>query len=418
MQGLPEPLIGLSLTPLANESPITGEALIGFANEVTATEDGWIRIGYGEHEHEQGIQRFGRAQAEEMVGYFRNTWNRLKRAVTGLPIFSGHPDLADQLRKQRTALANDGQRAALDRRIAELERQYPDKREYGAIADMQAREDGLYLQPVLPPSGEALVNAGRNRFSPHWLAKTLGQERGRTVYAPVYLLSIGLTDRPNIAETSLINSQPEKMNKKLLIQILAALGRTPLANEATDEQINAELNAALPIATALAQRPETTALVNEQGKVTELTTKVTELTSQLSTLNSQLGESRTSLANEKSAHTATIKARNEALVTGAIKAGCVTEANKAVWLGRLERDFAAESVALANEAAAMKTTSRTGDLGARKEPSAASEQFTALVNEAMPKHGNNWQKAWAATKATAAGKALYEKMNQTPAATA
>jgi len=397
---------GLGLVALANEAGPDGEALIGLGNELgEAAADGWVRIAYGEHTHDQGIQRFGRAQADEMVGYFKNGWNRLKRAVAGLPIFNGHPDLADQLRKQRTALANDAQRAVLDRRIAELDRQYPDRREYGAIADMQARDDGLYLKPVLPPAGEALVNSGKNRFSPHWLAKAIGTERGRTVYAPVFLLSIGLTDRPNIADTSLINSQPEIMNKKLLIQLLAALGRTPLANEATDEQINTELTAALPAAAALAQRPEATALANEQTARTTAETQLNEAKTKLTT-------AETALANERTAHAATVKARNEALVGEAIKAGRITEANKTVWLGRLERDFATESVALANETGTMKTTPRTGDLGTRTQPNAASEQFTALVNEALPKHGNNWQKAWTAVGTTAKGKELLKKMDE------
>jgi hypothetical protein len=406
---------GEGLVALANETGPEGEALIGLGNELgEATADGWIRIAYGEHAHDQGLQRFGRAQADEMVGYFKNGWNRLKRAITGLPIYSGHPDLADQLRKQRTALANDAQRAALDRRIAELDRQYTDKREYGAIADMQARDDGLYLKPVLPPAGEALVNAGKNRFSPHWLAKAIGQEHGRTVFAPVHLLSIGLTDRPNIADTSLINSKPENqpMNpvlQKKLIELLAALGRTPLANEATDDQFTAELTASIPVATALAHRPEATALANEQGKVTELQGKVTELQAKITTAD-------TALANEKKAHGDTIKARNEALVVAAIKTGRVPEANKVVWLGRLERDFATESVALANETGALKTTSRTADLGARTQPNAASEQFTALVNEALPKHGNDWGKTWRAVAATTKGKELLIKMDQKPAA--
>ncbi|QYM80280.1 phage protease [Horticoccus luteus] len=394
------------LAALANEAPFAGEPMVGLGNEIAATDgDGWARIPYGEHEHELGIQRFGRAQAEEMVSYFKNTWNRLKRALSGLPIYKGHPDLADVLRKQRTALANEAQRAALDRKIAELERQYPDKREYGTIADMEARDDGLYIKPVLGPAGVALVNEGRDRFSPHWLGKILGEERGRTVYGPAMFLSIGLTDRPNIAGTSLVNTKPATMNKTLLIQLLAALGRTPLANEATDDQFNAELTAALPIATALAQRPEATALANEQ------TARGTAET-QLNETKAKLNTTETALANEKSAHASTIKARNEALVADAVKAGRILEANRTVWLGRLERDFAVESVALANESGALKTTSRTNDLGNRKEPNAAADQFTALVNEAMPQHGNDWAKAWKAVKATKQGKELFDKMDK------
>lgn len=406
-----KPVFGSCLTALANEARFTGPAFIGLTNEISAPAgDGWARIAYGEWPHAQGLQRFGKPQADEMVGYFKNTWNQLKRAVTGLPIFKGHPDLADVLREQRASLANDAQRRDFDRRIIELERQYPDKKEYGTIADMEARDDGLWLKPVLSPGGAALVNEGRKFFSPHWLARTLGTEHGRTVYAPALFLSIGLTDRPNIAGTSLVNQQPEPtMNKTLLLQLLAALGRTPLANEATDEQINAELTAALPVATALAQRPEATALANEQTARGTAETQLTET-------KGQLTAAQTALANEKSAHAATVKARNEALVTGAVKAGRIQEAARAVWTGRLERDFATESVALANEQSGPKTTSRTEQLGGRKVSSEASAKFTALVNEAMPKHGNDWTKAWKAVKATTEGKALHDQMETAAAA--
>lgn len=402
------------LVALANEAAPAGTSLVGLGNELGAGgADGWARIPYGEHEHELGIQRFFRPQAEEMVGYFKNAWNQLKRALSGLPVYKGHPDLVDQLRSQRAALANDrAALAGLDRQIAELERRYPDRREYGTIADMEARDDGLYIKPVLSPAGVALVNEGRKFFSPHWLGKTVGQERGRTVFGPAYFLSIGLTDRPNIAGTSLVNTKPQPMNKTLLAlvsQLLAAIGRTPLANEATEDQVSAELTAAVPVATALAKRPESTALANEQGKVTELTTKVTDLSAKVAT-------AETALANERTAHAQTIKARNEALVDAAVKSGHIAEADKPVWLGRLERAFAAESVALANEKNALKTKPKTEGLGKRTVPNAAAEQFTALVNEAMPKHGNDWQKSWNAVKATAKGKELFAKMDEKPTA--
>ena len=54
---------------------------------------------------------------------------------------------------------------------------------------------------------------------------------------------------------------------------------------------------------------------------------------------------------------------------------------------------------------------RTGQLGERKEPSEARAQFTALVNEALPKHGNDWDAAWKSVKATKEGKALIAKMD-------
>lgn len=371
------------LTALANESATDRVSLFGLTNEIdAATGDGWARIGYGEWPHERGLQRFGRAQADEMVGYFKNTWNRIKRAVVGMPIFRGHPDLK--------AIAN----------------QYPDKGVYGAIADMEARDDGLYIRPILSEEGAALVNEkGLKYFSPHWLARKLPDENGRPVYAPAFMVSIGLTDRPNIGGTSLVNSAPVGANENnkseniiMLKWLIELLG---LANEATEEQVKAKV-------TDLLKRPEPTALANEQTARTTAETQLTEAKNKLTT-------AETALANERTAHAATAKARNEALVASAIKDGRVVEANRQTWLSRLDRDFATESTALANEKPVVKMQPRTANLGARKQDNAARDQFTALVNEALPKNGGDWDRAWAAVKATPNGKTLFEQMDAEPA---
>lgn len=402
-----------SLVSLANEASPAGPAFIGLANELAfASAGGWARVPYGEWAHEEGLQRFGRAEAEEMVRYFKTTWNTLKRAITGLPIYRGHPDLADELRKKRAALANEAARRALDARIAEFERRWPDRREYGSIADLEAREDGLYLRPVLTPAGAALVNEGLTFFSPHWLGRALGAAGGRPVYGPAFLLSIGLTDNPNIAGTSLVNSAPAvganlNPNPKTTMPqwLIEMLG---LANEAAETQ---ETKAKALVASLL-KRPEPTALANETTARSTAETKVAELTTQLADERAratQLAEEKTALANERAA---AIKGRNEALVGAAIREGRIQEASKPVWLARLERDFAAESVALANESGALKTVPKTGDLGDRKAQATASSKFTALVNERVVKTGESWDAAWHAVKRTAEGKALHNEMHK------
>jgi hypothetical protein len=404
MQGIQiaglNPAFGVGpLTALANEARPDGMALVGLGNELgSATGDGWALIPYGDHPNERGLQPFGRAQAEKMVGYFKNGWNRVRRAFIGMPILRGHPDMAATVRAELKREKDPAKQAGLQSLINSIERRYPDKTVYGTVTDLEARDAGLALRIVLTEEGEALVNEkGLTAFSPHWLCLDGEPVNGKPTKTPVYLVSIGLTDRPNITGTSLVNDAPDfpAMNKLLAIQILAALGRA-LANEATDEEVNAALALALPHAQALAARPETTALANEQSRATQL--------------EANLATAATALANERAAHAATAKARNELLVVGAIQAGRITEAQKPVWLGRLDRDFAAETVALANEQPAVKTRALTGDLGARKPGNAAGDKFTALVNERVAK-GEQWTPAWEAVKATTEGKALYDLMN-------
>ncbi len=387
------------LTALANDGTVTAkpdDAFIGFGNEVAVDADGWALVRYGEWPHERGLQRFGREQAEEIERYFRNGWNTIKRAIVGLPVFHGHPDRVEQL---ETALANTRdarERAAIEREIAEVKRRYPDRTVYGSIADLEVRDDGLAIKPVLTGDGAALVNEkGKRFFSPHWLARKLGEEKGRTVFGPAFLLSIGLTDNPNIAGTSLVNARsgsPENSNHnqnptmpKWLLDLLGFANEA----EATQEKITEKIN-------SLLARPEQTALANEQSRATALT-------NDLATAKQQLTEAQTALANERKAHA-------EALVATAVKDGRITEAQKPVWLTRLDRDFATESAALANEAPKMKTHGRSDAVAGRQVTSDVAAQFEALVNEATPKFGGDRDRAWQHVKSSKAGKALWEQM--------
>ncbi|MES2692781.1 MAG: DUF935 family protein [Verrucomicrobiota bacterium] len=396
---------------LANEADPSGSAFLGLTNEFasTASTDGWARVPYGEWPHEEGLQRFGRAEAEEMVRYFKNTWNRLKRAITGLPIYRGHPDLADTLKKQRP-LANAADRAHLDQRIAEVETRWPDRREYGSIADLEARDDGLYLKPVLTPAGAALVNEdGLRFFSPHWLGKPLSPTNGRPVYGPAFLLSIGLTDRPNIAGTSLVNSapaaganrNPNQTPTNMPPWLIELLG---LVNEPVEDQEKK----AKALLEKILERPDSSTLATEQSARSAAETQLAETKSRLAT-------AETALVNERAAHTATARSHNATLLDAAVREGRILEAARPVWLSRLERDFPAESAALANERPALKTTPKTGALGERKAQFSASSKFTALVNERATRTGESWDSAWHATKRTADGRALFEEMSR-PAA--
>lgn len=392
------------LTALANEAAPEGVAVVGLSNELGALAgDGWAIIPYGQHPNDRGLQPFGKPEAERMVGYFKNGWNSIKRAFVGMPIYRGHPDMAKTVRAELKRATEPAQRASLQALINSIERRYPDKTVYGTITDLEARDEGLALRVVLTEEGAALVNeSGLTSFSPHWLGLDGPPVNGKPTKIPVYLVSIGLTDRPNIPGTSLVNDQPEfsPTMKKHILALLAALGR-PLANEATDEQISAALEAASPVAQALIARPEATALANEQSRATQLA--------------ADLANANTALANERTALAAVTTARNELLVAEAIRAGRITEAEKPTWLGRLSTNFATESVALANERPAVKTRAATTGLGERKPANAASDQFTALVNERVAK-GERWEAAWDAVKATEQGKKLYADMNAPAAA--
>ena len=372
---------------LANE---TGpeEQLIGVANELDlAAGDGWAMIApYGSWPHAEGMQVFDRKDAGMIVDRFKSVWGRIKRAVVGLPLYKGHPD--------HVAFANI----------------HKDKTEYGQWADLEARSDGLWGRPVLSSAGADLVQGGLRWLSPNWRAAMVGLANGRPVYRPRILDSVGLTDRPNIPGPSLTNSlpetvapSPETLNSKpeTLVDLQKLITLLALANTATEADVVACL-------TALASRPAPEALANEATARTTAESRVAALTADLAT-------AQASLANERTAHATAATARNAALIDGAVRAGRITEAARAIWEARLGRDFATESVALANEQSGPKTAGRTDALGARKPACAASTKFTSLVNERVAK-GQTFDAAWASVKATAEGKALLAQMQPATAA--
>lgn len=350
--------LGFPLHSLANESEalVSDTEFVGMGNEIAIGDDGMALIPYGSWPHVDGMQRFGKAEAEQMVGYFKNVWNQMKRAVTGLPIFKGHPDLP--------GMANE----------------YPDKTEYGQISDMQARDDGLALKLVLGSSGAALVKRGLKYISPHWLANQVGrQPNGKPIFAPVFMKSVGLTDHPNIPGKSLLNtasagSQQQHQSTTTMPDWLKKL--LGLANEATEDQVKSKVS-------DLLARPEPSALANEQSAKTNAEARVTALTTDNAKLSTSLTEAQTALANER-------KARVDETVASAIRTGKIAEAEKATWAKRLLTNFEEESKALANSKSGPKTAAvanpQHAELG--NATADAGAKIKGLVNAEMAKLGH------------------------------
>jgi len=313
----------LTQTPKSGNEPAKiaeeedGET-IGIANELDLDEQGWQVIPYGDHGHSNGIQRFGQPQAESIVKEFKKITQKIKRALVGLPVFNGHPDCK--------AFANV----------------YKDGTEYGQVADMEVRPNGLAVRMVLGSMGEALVRSGRKFISPFWDVHQATADDGKSYFLPHRMKSIGLVATPNIPNpTSLLNAaQAENdMNKAKLIALLA------LANEATEEQIEAKI-------TDLLKRPAPQDLANEKTERSKFEGQATSLANENTQLKTDLTASKEAFANER-------KARCDEAIAAAIRGGKIAEADKATWEGRLTRDFANESKALAALPKSIKTEGLT-----------------------------------------------------------
>lgn len=329
---------------LANESTSPDFALVGFGNAAEVGDDGWTIMPFGEWPHSEGIQQFATEQAQAIVDNFKKGWGRFKRAIIGLPVYKGHPDLKG------------------------LENEYPDRTEYGQIADMEVRAQGLAIKQVLSTAGAKLVDRGLRFISPHWLCNAIGERNGVKIYVPVLMKSVGLTNKPNIPNKSLINTaESTLMKKELLIQIL---GLVPLANatEVTEAQIEETIRANMA-------RPTADALANEKSATLVAVNRAQTAETDLAKVRTDLATASTTLANEK-------KNAIKQLVDGSVKLGIISVAEKPTWERRLDRDFETESVSLVNSNPAIKTkptveAARLAALDAKLKTQGAS----TLVNE-------------------------------------
>ncbi len=140
-------------------------------------------VEYGEHPHPKGLQRVSFAVAQRLEQDFRSLRGRLARRFGGLPVYVGHPDDPD-------FSGAPG---------------HTDTRAHGWICELRAQPDGLYGLVRWAQSGrELLANANYKFFSPRWLMRGLGEG----VFEPVRLLSVGLTNSPNIPGETIANEAP------------------------------------------------------------------------------------------------------------------------------------------------------------------------------------------------------------------
>ena len=140
-------------------------------------------VEFGDHPHEKGLQRVNFDVARKLEDHFHSLAGLLRRRFGGLPVCGGHPDDPEYA----------GQPG------------HSDTRAHGWITELRARPDGLYGQIKWSKTGRELIdNANYKFFSPRWVMHPVGEG----IYEPVRLLSLGLTNTPNIPGDVIANSAP------------------------------------------------------------------------------------------------------------------------------------------------------------------------------------------------------------------
>jgi len=320
------------VVPLA--APACG---LGLGNGFEVLQPEWVQLSpYGEFPHARGLQRVDREAATGMVRQFESFAARLGRLFGGLPFYVGHPDM----------VAGEG----------------IDRKAYGWVEGLEAREAGLFGRVKWSEAGLELLRQGHFKFlSPYWEAREIGREKGQRVYRPVALISVGLTNQPNLPVAPLANAGGTRSEGLAAAEDASA----PASAEAT------EAAAACETAVAVAQAASAAGLENgvENGEF-----NITPLLREI-TVNEALGN--------------------------ALREGRITPAERGDWQARLRQDFVAGIEALRARPLAMHAESVTLGLGRRKGEMARSarrrERIQAYVRE-KTQAGLSYDEAWETVK--------------------
>jgi hypothetical protein len=369
------------------------------SNEAALDEEGWALIApFGEHpktrfvkrngalRREEFIQVLDQQSADELLSRENSLFRRIRRAMVGIPVYKGHPDLGDF----SPETAGGGGRKEI----------------IGAIDKIRKSERGLEAHFVLTPAGaDAVERQGHKYPSALWWVRPVARRGGAVLARPFKLLSAGLTAQPNICGVeSLANAAlPEsggrraaapaktdtEPNMKLIAGWLLAQG-VALANaeSATESQV---LEALQALHTAKAG--EVVSLGNEKatlaGENQDLKTQLSNLQSARTALENQNGALQSQAAAER-------RGRAAAIADLAIARGKISVAERAARIQALENtaDFDRDAAALLGAASRFKTATSTesgkilsnhGALDdAREEYRAAVERHIKETGESDP----------------------------------
>jgi hypothetical protein len=408
-------VVGMERAPtrkvaLANEeAKRTG--LISLANELMIGSDGWVKLASyrdyplsrtvldagGVEVEEKYIQRVTPESAARMAKAHNSFFGKVLKLRRGAPIRARHTDRWDVAAQEGVTLAH--------KKPAALENS-----SYGIFAQLDARADGLYGLPIFEAGAQQIIERDKLKyFSPFWWTDMIGLENSIPVVEPTELISVALTDSPNLKDSPALSNarenkpQPQKKEDTMLKKIIALMTKfgIALANES-----ETEVESKLPeLETKLSQRA---ALENEK---TTQAGRITALENEVNTEKTDHGKTKTALANETSE-------ANGLAIDLAIAEGRIAPSERNTRLEALKTGGSTGRKALLNETVKFKVTpvttdarrsetAVTDDKGAQK----AARRLVALGNELFSKGGFATNAdAYGAAKETEEGRKLVQQL--------
>ncbi len=361
----------------------------------TLDEEGWALIApFGEHPKTRVVKKNGRLveerfiqvldnqSAEQLLSRENSLFRRIRRAVVGIPVYRGHPDLRDHAPETAGAAGK--------------------KEIIGTIDRVRKTGRGIEAHFVLTPAGaDAVEKDGCKYPSALWLVQPIGQRGEATLARPFKLLSAGLTAHSNISgveslanargdrqETSSVAKAMEDRQEpemKLIAGWLLAQGAA-LANaeSPTETQV---LEALQKLHTAKAG--EVTSLGNEKstlaGENADLKFRISSLNSSAAALENEKADLKTQIAGLKSGQAT-------AVVDLAIARGKLNVAERSARIEALgnAQDFEKEASTLLASATRYRTAGSTesakilSNQGTDGDPR---EEYCASVEKHMKETG-------------------------------
>ncbi|MDR0428484.1 MAG: hypothetical protein LBG86_00395 [Puniceicoccales bacterium] len=169
------------------------------------SSDEWIKLAdYGNYHHRLGMQVVSHDACVAMAEQFSSLYQRLARRFHGIPIYIGHPD-------DPTFRGQAG---------------HTDTRAYGWVKFLVAEDDGLWIYPKWSNAGRELIKNAHFKFlSPRWEMYPVGENR----FSPRQLISIGLTNYPNMNVEAIPN---EEHGESFSPQMATHTANLTIANDA------------------------------------------------------------------------------------------------------------------------------------------------------------------------------------------
>lgn len=344
--------------------------------------------------HSKGFQQVDRPALERLIKNFNSFFARLGRRFAGVPLYVGHPD------------------------VPGLETMHPDRKAYGWIMELELREDGLYGRPKWSAAGRDLIANGHFKFlSPYWKAEAAGTFQGRPAFRPTELLSVGLTNEPNLPVLPLSNAAESAPDDAACLGASVHLGGTSSCESLTGIHHGGAETAEEPDMRNATSELEGRAPARPSSNFEFRSPPHSTLSSSPSAASAASAPLRP-LCNSSSADTSYLEERltrcqeeiallNERLVNTlldqAVADARIFPAEREQWQAALADNFAEASARLANAKAKLNLSSRIDQLPRRAGVPCAFEdkqrRMLALVNEKMRATGLGYHEAWVQARA-------------------